>query len=96
MATFYLLPSRQQLGRAFADFLHSWFPQLPLKADDLADQLETLLAAAEAYLVFREEIPEGEDIRTLLFELFGAETWDQIYEAPGGLPVMPSSQRSAA
>ena len=62
MSTFYLLPPRPCLGECFASFLQGLFPGLTWDHSVLA---ETLTAAAsrhaDVYLVFPEELPEGEE-----------------------------------
>ena len=84
MARFYLLPSRTTVGEHFAQWLASVFPgssaQIVVRSN-LADALEEVLTRREdVYVVFAEELPEGEDPSRALAEGFGAERGDEIVD----------------
>lgn len=92
MSTFYLLPSRPQLGERFASFLNTLFPGLDWSSVRWADLADALGSAAiqdpDVYVVFREELPEGEDPATALTDGFGAVSGDEVVEVkPGSAPV---------
>jgi hypothetical protein len=84
MSTFYLLPTRPQLGRHFAAFLRQWFPGLDWPGRAWPDLAEALTAAAEGrpdvYVVYREDLPDGEDPARALADGFGAEAGDEVIE----------------
>jgi hypothetical protein len=96
MATFYLLPPRPYLGERFADYLQSLFPGLHWDRAVWANLADGLAAAATChpgiYVVYREELPEGEDPGRALADGFGAEAGDEVIELrvaerPGELAV---------
>jgi hypothetical protein len=82
MATFYLLPSRRQLGRQFGELLSNLFPGLAFEPDDWPDLGEALGAAAQCqpdvYVIFAEEVPEGMPLDEALALSFGVEPGDEI------------------
>jgi hypothetical protein len=84
MSTFYLLPPRPQLGQSFAAFLATWFPGLNWQQAGWGQLTETLEAAAgqhpDVYLVYHEELPEGEDPTRALVDGFGAEEGDDVIQ----------------
>jgi hypothetical protein len=90
MSRFYLLPSRPELGQRFANYLHELFPGLDWPTStwaDLAESLGTVAARApDVFVVYREELPEGEDITTALTDAFGAEAGDEVVE------ILPGSR----
>jgi hypothetical protein len=88
MATFYVLPPRPLLADHLTRSLEGWLPALPA-ADrvgrELADWLaEELGRVADAYIVHREELPDGEPLSAALSEAFGAEPGDQVIEVGAG------------
>jgi hypothetical protein len=89
MSTFYLLPPRPMLGRRFGEFLAKVFPGLTWNSAAWVDLAESLGATAEAsadvYVVYREDLPAGEDAQQILVQAFGAEPGDEVVEvqAPG-------------
>src|SRR5260370_2717489 len=94
MSTFYLLPPRPLLGARFADYLRTLFPGLNWADAVWPDLAEMLGAAAsrhpDVYVIYREDLPEGEEPARALAEGFGAEAGDEVVEvrpgaAPGGL-----------
>jgi hypothetical protein len=94
MSTFYVLPPRPQLGRQFAAFLQTWFPGLDWTGawPDLAEALgATAAGRPDVYVVYREDLPEGEDPACALADGFGAAPGDEVVEllpAAGPAKVM--------
>src|SRR6476660_5435806 len=86
MATFYVLPSRQALGQRFGEFLGNLFPGLDLSSEYWYDLAEALGAAArsmpEVYVLFREDLPDGDDLLEGLARDFGVEPDDEVIEVP--------------
>lgn len=84
MSTFYLLPSRPQLGEQFAQYLSSLFPGLNWPQAAWADLGETLAALAaqqpDVFVVHREELPNNEDAEAALSAGFGAAAGDEVVE----------------
>lgn len=84
MATFYVIPPRECLEQAVADFLARVLPGLPAEPA----VTEALLSAVEfeanrdhdVYLVHREDLPGGRDVVTDLVSGFGAEPGDKVVE----------------
>jgi hypothetical protein len=96
VSVFYLLPPRPYLGRRFADYLQKLFPGLTFDSALWANLADGLTAAAtchkDVYVVYREELPEGEDPARALADGFGAEPGDEVIELraadrPGELSV---------
>lgn len=96
MSVFYLLPPRPYLGQRFADYLQGLFPGLKWDSAVWASLADGLAAAAtcheDVYVVYREELPEGEDPQRALADGFGAEPGDEVIELrvagrPGELAV---------
>ena len=90
MSCFYLLPSRPELGERFASYLKDLFPGLDWPSSAWTDLAENLGAAAgrtpDVFVVYREELPEGEDPTTALTDSFGAEAGDEVVEVLPGKP----------
>jgi hypothetical protein len=88
MATFYVLPSRHQLGQRFGEFLQALFPRTPYTPwdwPDLADALARLVEAqGDAYVVHREDLDETLSVRDSLLRQFGAALDDAIIEVDFG------------
>lgn len=83
MAVFFLLPPRPSFEAALARFLAGWTPGLAI--DDLAVVLTDTLQAvlnhqSEAFVVFREELPDGQISSNSLRDTLGAESGDRIVE----------------
>jgi hypothetical protein len=85
VSTFYLLPSRAELGGRFAAYLNEQFPGLEWPASSWAGLAETLAAVAaerpEVYAVFRDDLPDGEDLARALADGFGAGRGDVVIDA---------------
>jgi len=75
MSTFYLLPSRPQLGECFAAYLGTWFPGIDWQSHAWPHLAETLGSVAgdhpDVYVVYREDLPEGEDTARALADASG-------------------------
>jgi hypothetical protein len=88
MATFYVLPSRHQLGQRFGEFLTALFPGAPYSSwdwPDLADSLASLVEAqGNAYVVHREDLDDRLSVRDSLLRQFGAALDDEIIEIDFG------------
>ena len=88
MCTFYILPSRPELGQRFAQLLTGLFPGTVWPSDDWHDLAEALGAAAmsqdDVYVVYAEDLPEGPSLEAGLVEYFGAEPGDEVIEVRPG------------
>jgi hypothetical protein len=88
MSVFYLLPPRPFLGQCFARFLQAFFPGLEwgdATWSELADTLATTTRTQDGvYVVYREELPDGEDVGRALADGFGAEPGDEVIEVRAG------------
>jgi hypothetical protein len=84
VSTFYLLPPRHYLGERFAAYLQGVFPGLHWDSSLWANLAEGLAAAAtchaDVYVVYREELPEGEPLEQALADGFGAVSGDEVIE----------------
>jgi hypothetical protein len=84
MATFYVLPSRPQLGQRFAELLGGLFPSTAWPREDWLDLAEALGAAAtsqpDVFVVFAEDLPADRELGPSLIERFGAEAGDDVVE----------------
>jgi hypothetical protein len=96
MSTFYLLPPRPLLGQRFGEFLASMFPGLTWDRSVWSDLAEALGAAAschpDVYVVYREDLPEGELARNLS-HFFGAQAGDEVVEVNTSNPAEVSMRR---
>lgn len=88
MALFYLLPPRPFLGACFARYLQALFPGLEWGGATWSELADTLATAARmhdgVYVVYREELPDGEDVDRALADGFGAEPGDELVEVRAG------------
>ncbi len=84
MSTFYLLPPRAAVGERFAAYLQGLFPGLRWDRSVWPNLAEGLAAAATChsgvYVVYGDELPEGEDKERALTDGFGAEPGDEVIE----------------
>jgi|HubBroStandDraft_6_1064221.scaffolds.fasta_scaffold357582_2 hypothetical protein len=87
MATFYLLPSRNNLSRRLTSYFQTWFPGLDVAGADLVD----LFAAAaerqaETHVIFADDLAadDGPDFTAGLRDGFGAEGDDCIIDVRNG------------
>ncbi len=88
MSTFYLLPPRPVLGERLAGFLRGILPGLDWDTDTRSMLAETVAAAAagreNVFVVYREDLPEGEAPARALTDGFGAEPGDEVIEVRPG------------
>ncbi len=88
MSRFYILPSRNQVGRQFAELLNGLFPGADWPRNDWHDLAEALGAAAtnlpDAYVVFADDLPADASLEHGLMESFGAEPGDEVVEVRPG------------
>jgi len=89
MSTFYVLPPRTVLGERFATYLAALFPGLRWESKRWPELGEALGRVAQdhadVYIVYREELQPGEDVRQALHDGFGAEAGDEVIEIHSGL-----------
>ena len=79
MATFYLLPPRALLGQKLLATLGIHDLQLPLCVE-LAETLSKVVEATGAYVVYRDDLPHGDDPAQSLRDGYGAEAGDEVIE----------------
>lgn len=93
MSTFYLLPPRDVLSRRFAEYLGSVFPGIDWKdTADLSATLEDLAEArSDVFVLYREDLPTGDDLSETLRDCYGVEDEDLIVEVPDN-PVDAAGQ----
>ena len=85
MATFYVLPSRHQLGQRFGELLTALFPGTHWDRPDLAEALAALIdSQGDAHVVYREDLDERMSVKDSLLRHFGAELNDEIIEIQFG------------
>ena len=84
MATFFVIPPRECLEQAVAEFLARVLPGLPAEptvTDSLLAAVEfEANRAGDVYLVHREDLPGGRDVVNDLIDAFGAERGDSVVE----------------
>ena len=78
MSVFYLLPPRPALGECLAKMLQPYVPGASINPNLCADFVDSLVSgspeADDFYVVYREDLPEGEEVNTALREGLRAET----------------------
>ena len=79
MATFYLLPPRALLGQKLLANLGNHDLQLPLCVE-LAETLAKVVEATGAYVVYRDDLPNGVEPAQSLRDGYGAEAGDEVIE----------------
>lgn len=88
MATFYVLPSRHQLGQRFSEMLISLFPETrhtPWDWPDLAGSVTALIEGqGDACVIYREDLDEHLSVKDALVRNFGAALNDEIVEVQFG------------
>jgi hypothetical protein len=86
MATFYLLPPRPYLDDAFRRFRDAWLPGLSKAVGPAFPELleAALSPAGDAFVVFRDDLPEGVPLESALRHGFGADDGDAILEVRAG------------
>jgi hypothetical protein len=89
MAVFYVLPPRPALGECLANMLQPFVPGASINRQACTDFIDSLIAGSpdgrESYVVYREELPEGEEVNAALREGFGAEDGDRVVDVSLGL-----------
>jgi hypothetical protein len=84
MSTFYLLPPRPLVGEHFRPL----FPDLAWTGAaraELADALAAVVGRqADVFVIYREELPDGEEPARALADGFGAEAGDEVIEVRAG------------
>jgi hypothetical protein len=90
MADFYLLPPRPVIGEEVARLLRPFLPGLPITAADGVRFLDRLTADArgKAFIVHREDLPEGEDTLQSLCDGYGASSDDRVMQISVGSRAM--------
>jgi hypothetical protein len=85
MSTFYLLPPRAELARRWANHLRQWLPVPHDPGAGLADDLVAITARQPGvYVVFADDLPDGDGVREALRDGFGAEAEDCVIDLRGG------------
>jgi hypothetical protein len=84
VSTFYLLPPRPVLGDHLAAFLGGLLPGLDWSCATRRNLAEAVTAAAtvhdNVFVVYREDLPEGESPARALADGYGAEPGDEVVE----------------
>jgi len=97
MAMFYVLPSRPLLGGRLATFLRQLLPGVKWSHDHWAglvdDVIGAAVGAADVYIIYRDELPEGVAVEDALAAGFGAEQGDEIVEITLGQGSQPASAK---
>jgi hypothetical protein len=91
MATFYVLPPRECLEQAAADFLARVVPGLPAPATLWDDFLALAVTRPDVFVVHREELSADGDVHADLAACFGAEPGDVVVEV--GLATVATGPR---
>jgi hypothetical protein len=98
VSTFYLLPPRPLLGERFAGFLQTFLPGLDWDSRGRLSLAEAITDAVrdhtDVFVVYREDLPEGEPPARALVDGFGAEAGDEVVEVrPGARPGEVTTRR---
>lgn len=80
MATFYVLPPRECLEQAMADFLAGVLPGLYPPTTLWDDVLALVAKTPQVFVVHREDLSGDEDLHNDLVTCFGAEPGDTVLE----------------
>jgi hypothetical protein len=83
VSTFYLLPPRSLLADHLVDSVQTFLPGVDLAVDDRRRLFASLIEAlgeGKHFLVYREDLPVGEDVEQALIHGCGAETGDEVVE----------------
>lgn len=84
MATFYVLPSRHQLGQRCNEWLATLLPGVAWPRGDWPQLAEAFVSAVQdrpgVFVVFREDGDERLPLRSMLARDFGAEPGDDVVE----------------
>jgi hypothetical protein len=94
MATFYVLPPRECLEQAAADFLARVLPGVAAPPTLWESILDTaLVPARDLYVVHREDLPGEGDLADDLTSGFGAEPGDAVIEVGLAVGAAPARVR---
>lgn len=94
MATFYLLPPRECLEQAVAEFIRRIVPGVPVPESLCEKILESLVGqAGDAYFVHREDLAGG-PVASDLANGFGAEPGDAVVEVGMAFGNRPANVRA--
>jgi len=89
MSIFYLLPPRPFLAQHLTGLLGNVLPGLhwtPCRATELTEALSNAACRPpDVYVIFREELPKGEDTSRALIDGFGGEPGDEVVEVCAGI-----------
>jgi hypothetical protein len=98
MADYYLLPPRPVIGEEVARLLRPFLPGLPITAADGVRLLDRLTAESriQAFIVHREDLPEGADAVQSLQDGYGAGPSDRVVQIAVGPRTMESRARVVA
>ena len=89
MADFLILPPRPTVGEEIARLIRPYLPGVMLTAADGVRLLEELVAAdRRVFVVYRDDLPEGDDAGTALRDGFGFGPGDRVVPV-GREPVRP-------
>ncbi len=80
MATFVVLPPRELVEHAVHSFVETLLPGLPVPAGLWERVVAEVLAGADVYTLFREDLPESDDPSAAFVDGFGAEPGDRVRE----------------
>ena len=93
MADFLLLPPRPAVGEEIARLIRPYLPGVRVTAADCVRFLDALAANdGRAFLVYREELPDGEDAVTALRDGFGGEPGDRVVHVRTGRSGEPRAR----
>ena len=86
MADFYLLPPRPIIGEEIARALRPFLPGFSITATDGVRFLDRLTADSkcQAFIVHREDLPEGTDALQSLRDGYGASPNDRVVQISVG------------
>ena len=91
MATFYLLPTRDELSHQWARYFRQWFPGSADAGPELADAVvEAIAPQPGVYVVFADDLPDHGNVWEALEDGFGAGPGDRVID------VRSSPRRMAA
>ncbi len=94
MATFYVLPPRECLEQAAADFLARVLPGVPAPPTAWEDLLALLTQTLRGtFFVHREDLPAGGELADDLVAGFGAEPGDEVVEVGLATAAAPARVR---
>ena len=83
MSTFYLLPPRCLLADHLVDSVQSFLPGVEWAVAERRRLFASLIEAlqeGDQFLVYREDLPGGEDVEQALIDGCGAEPGDEVVE----------------